>query len=134
MNLLNEVKIIVYRISLCVCHFSQCQVRMSNLLLPLLVKLISSCWSQQCKGIYKESSSCKDILEVPATSSGFYSLKTSISKVYCDMDTECCGGKGWTRVAYIDMYNNLQSCPGDVNLINTPIRTCGDPCNHPWMC
>ena len=116
---------------MCVCHFSQCQSQdeQFNLLLLLLVQLVSSCWSQQYNSdeeIYKEASSCKEILDkFPATPSGYYSLKTSMSKVYCDMDTEHCGVKGWRRVAYIDMSNNLQSCPGDLNVINAPIRTCG---------
>ena len=41
------------------------------------------------------------------------------------MDNEHCGSKGWTRVAHVDMSNKLQSCPGDLNLITSPIRTCG---------
>ena len=41
------------------------------------------------------------------------------------MDTEHCGAKGWTRVAYVDMSDNLQSCPGNFNLIKSPKRTCG---------
>ena len=110
-------------------HFSNFYVKMNNLLLLdlLLVLLVSSCWSQQCNAVYKETdrpSSCKEILDkYPATPSGDYNLKTS--KVYCDMDTERCGSKGWTRVAHVDMSNKLQSCPGDLKLITSPIRTCG---------
>jgi len=83
-------------------------------------------WSQQCNAVYEEAdrpSSCKEILDkYPATPSGYYSLKTS--KVYCDMDTERCGSKGWTRVANVDMSNGSQ-CPGDLVLITSPIHTCG---------
>jgi len=114
-------------------HFSNFYVKMNNLLLLdlLLVLLVSSCWSQQCNAVYKETdrpSSCKEILDkYPATPSGDYNLKTS--KVYCDMDTERCGSKGWTRVAHVDMsnymYNKSQSCPGDLKLITSPICTCG---------
>ena len=105
---------------------------MSNLLVQLLILLVSSlvCWSQQCntnEEVYKEvdrPSSCKEILDkYPATPSGYYYLKTS--KVYCDMDTEHCGSKGWTRVAHVDMSNKVQSCPGDLKLITSPIHTCG---------
>ena len=38
---------------------------------------------------------------------------------------EQCGCKGRTRVAYIDMKNTSYSCPGEFNLIKSPIRTCG---------
>ena len=42
------------------------------------------------------------------------------------MDTEHCGSKGWTRVAHVDMSNKLQQlCPGDLNLITSPIHSCG---------
>ena len=37
-------------------------------------------------------------------------------KVYCDMENERCGSKGWTRVALVDMSDNAQSCPGDLHL------------------
>ena len=103
-----------------------------NLLAHLLILLVSSlvCWSQECntnEEVYEEVdrlSSCKEILDkYSATPSGYYYLKTS--KVYCDMDTEHCGSKGWTRVAHVDMSNKLQSCPGNLNLITSPIRTCG---------
>ena len=74
--------------------------------------------------------SCKEILaRYPATPSGYYWIQSSDAfinhKVYCDMDTEHCGSKGWTRVAYTDMSNSSHSCPGDLTLINSPIRTCG---------
>ena len=40
----------------------------------------------------------------PTTPSGY---KASINKVYCYMDTEHCGSKGWTRVAHVDTSNKL---------------------------
>ena len=67
----------------------------------------------------------------PATPSGYYWLQSSdhftSHKVYCDMENEQCGSKGWTRVALVDMSDNAQSCPGDLTLISSPIRTCGGP-------
>jgi len=105
---------------------------MSNLVIHLLILLVSGlvCCSQECstnEEAYEEverPSSCKEILDkYPATPSGYYHMKTS--KVYCDMDTEHCGSKGWTRIAYVDMYKTLQSCPGNFSLITSPIRTCG---------
>jgi len=77
--------------------------------------------------VYEEverPSSCKEILDkYPVTPSDYYHMKTS--KVYCDMDTEHCGSKGWTKIAYVDMYKIIQSCPGDFSLITSPICTCG---------
>ena len=43
------------------------------------------------------------------------------------MKNERCGSKGWTRVALVDMSDKAQSCPGDLTLISSPIRTCGGP-------
>jgi len=105
---------------------------MSNLVIQLQCLLVSGLvyCSQECNNnedVYKEvdrPSSCREILDrYPATPSGYYYLKTS--KVYCDMDTERCGSRGWTRVAHIDMSKKLQLCPGNFNLITSPIRTCG---------
>ena len=70
--------------------------------------------------------SCQDILtKFSDTPSGYYSLKNSKEKVYCDMERVHCGSKGWTRVAHIDMSSHKQSCPGNWTLISNPIRTCG---------
>ena len=92
--------------------------------------------SQECNNndVYKETekpSSCKEILaKYPATPSGYYWLQSSdhftSHKVYCDMENERCGSKGWTRVAHVDMSNN-KSCPGDLTFISSPIHTCGGP-------
>ena len=43
------------------------------------------------------------------------------------MENERCGSKGWTRVALVNMSDDAQSCPGDLRLISSPIRTCGGP-------
>jgi len=103
----------------------------------ILIILICSllCSSQECsdKQVYKENerpSSCKEILaKYPDTPSGYYWLQSSnhftSHKVYCDMDNEHCGSNGWTRIALVDMSNDVQSCPGDLRLISSPKRTCG---------
>ena len=39
-----------------------------------------------------------------------------------------CGGIGWTRVAYLDMSDTTQTCPGEWELITDP-RSCGRPAN-----
>ena len=113
---------------------------MKNLLILIqtLIMLTSSlrCLSQECynkEEIYtgtKLPYSCKHILtNYPATPSGYYLIQppgASTVKVYCDMENERCGSKGWTRVAHVDMSND-KSCPGDLTFISSPIHTCGGP-------
>ena len=103
-----------------------------SLILLVSILLIRS---QECNNndVYKETekpSSCKEILaKYPATPSGYYWLQSSdhftSHKVYCDMENERCGSKGWTRVAQVDMSKGARSCPGNLTLITTPRRTCG---------
>ena len=95
---------------------------MINLLMIIqaLIILTASllCLSQECynkEEIYtgtKLPYSCKDILaNYPATSSGYYSIQppgaSTAVQVYCDMENERCGSKGWTRVANVDVPNVL---------------------------
>ena len=94
------------------------------------------CLSQECynkEEIYtgtKLPYSCKHILtNYPATPSGYYLIQppdASTVQVYCDMENERCGSKGWTRVAHVDMSSD-KSCPGDLIFISRPICTCGGP-------
>jgi len=92
------------------------------------------CSSQECsnKQVYKEdekSSSCKHIMvKYPDTPSGYYWLQSSNHstnhKVYCDMDNEHCGSKGWTKIALVDMSGGAKTCPGNLRPISSPKRTC----------
>ena len=36
-----------------------------------------------------------------------------------------CGGAGWTRVAYLNMFDHQQTCPSNWNLNTSPVRGCG---------
>ena len=45
--------------------------------------------------------------------------------VYCDMNNEECGSGVWTRVASYNYSDPSRACPGDWNLITSPIRACG---------
>ena len=107
-----------------------------NQLIILLTCATLLCFSQQCSNnqVYTDDerpSSCKHILaNYPATPSGYYWLQSSADhfinhKVYCDMDNERCGSKGWTRIALVDISDHTQSCPGNLKLIESPIRSCG---------
>ena len=100
--------------------------------LQLLVVLASGllCLSQQCQDdTYTNDvkfSSCEMIFNVfPDTPSGYFILTNATEKVYCDMENKRCGGRGWTRVAFVNMSSEGSSCPGDFQLYETPIRSCG---------
>ena len=59
--------------------------------------------------------------------SGTYTIRPSGGSpvtVYCDMDNEECGGGVWTRVASYNYSDLNTTCPGDWNLITSPIRAC----------
>ena len=106
------------------------------MIIQTLIILTTSllCLSQECynrEEVYtgtKLPYSCKDILaNYPATPSGYYSIQpsgASTVEVYCDMENERCGSKGWTRVAHVDVPNE-KSCPGDLTFISSPIQSCG---------
>lgn len=60
--------------------------------------------------------SCWDILyEYPETPSGFYYIASGpdhFRKVYCEMEKEFCGSKGWEKFYYMDfMKNKSHKCP-----------------------
>ena len=62
--------------------------------------------------------------------SGYYWIRSSNGssiQVYCDLERVCgCrGGEGWMRVAYLNVNDTSQQCPGDWREITNPIRTCG---------
>lgn len=74
--------------------------------------------------------SCKDILQkYPGTPSGEYTVQPSADSfkvnVYCNMDDEDCGGKGWTEIGSLDMADTSQNCPGNLRYIESPVRSCG---------
>ena len=74
--------------------------------------------------------SCKEILaRYPDTRSGYYLIqpRDGTPKIYlnCDMDSERCGTKGWTRVAHMNISKISQPCPVGFTLIESPIRSCG---------
>ena len=82
------------------------------------------CYSQQ-----DPATSCQYIAEMhPSTPSGYYWVESSNGSavnVYCDMARHCCGSTGgWVRVAYLDMTDTRQQCPGGFRLITEPKRTC----------
>jgi len=73
--------------------------------------------------------SCKEIYQLnPSTrgKSGYYAIQPDTDKVpqnvYCDMELECGGEKGWMRIASIDA--NANSCPSGWNRTTSPVAAC----------
>ncbi|XP_064388427.1 uncharacterized protein LOC135336519 [Halichondria panicea] len=80
------------------------------------------------------ASSCSDIPQ--DRPSGEYWIRNTTSspvQVYCDMNRTSCscntaGGRGWMRVANLDMTDPNQNCPEGLRLVTRtepPSRTCG---------
>ena len=73
--------------------------------------------------------SCKQIKEQqPSSPSGYYILAgtSGTYSTYCNMDTLCGSGGGWTRVAYLDMSDATQSCPSGLRYYQSGgVRVCG---------
>ena len=76
--------------------------------------------------------SCKQIYYCTANTaqSGYYWITTSSGtaiRMYCAMNLTHCGNTtgGWTRVAYINMTDPTETCPGRSRYISTPKRMCG---------
>ena len=76
--------------------------------------------------------SCKQIYYCTANTapSGYYWITTSNGtaiRMYCAMNLTHCGNTtgGWTRVAYINMTDPTETCPGGLRYISTLKRMCG---------
>ena len=104
------------------------------IIIQTLIILTSNllCLSEYCKKekIYDETPphSCKEILaKYPATPSGYYLIQppgvNATVKVYCDMENERCGSKGWTRIALVDVAKD-KACPGNLRFVESPMPTC----------
>ena len=71
--------------------------------------------------------SCKRIKAIqPSSPSGYYHVNSR--NIYCNMDTLCGSGGGWTRLAYLDMSDATQNCPPGFKLHQSRgVRACGRP-------
>ena len=78
--------------------------------------------------------SCKELKESqPMSLSGVYLLADGTA-LYCNMDTLCGSGGGWTRIAYLDMSNG-QSCPSGLQYFSSAgLRTCGKKATQGASC
>ena len=90
--------------------------------------------SSTCNCEQKTPRSCEELKATqPNASSGYYSILTETGnhrKVYCDMSELCGDSKGWVRMGYLDMSEQIR-CPQGFKFskINN-INTCGKPVDH----
>ncbi len=78
------------------------------------------------------SISCSNVLTTyPTASSGYYNVTLSngtTTTVYCDMDLNCNGERGWMRVGYLNMTDSNEKCPPGFRLHEqNGVRACGRP-------
>ena len=82
--------------------------------------------------------SCQQIkAQNPNSPSGVYLTVPANggSAIYCNMDTLCGSGGGWTRLAYLDMSDATQSCPSGFRLYQSGgVRACGRPVSNSGSC
>ena len=74
--------------------------------------------------------SCSEISTTyPTAPSGYYNIRLSngtITTVYCDMDLNCNGTRGWMRVGYLNMTDPNEQCPPGLLLYEeNGVRACG---------
>ena len=75
--------------------------------------------------------SCKEIYQLNLSTrgkSGYYTIQPDSKEdtvVYCDMELECGGEKGWMRIASVDAGND--SCPSEWERITSPAAACRPP-------
>ena len=83
-----------------------------------------------CKCV-RPATSCSFIKNAePGSQTGYYPMIDSYGNVfgmYCNMDTLCGSGDGWSRIGYLDMSDASQQCPTNWNEYTKDtggIRTC----------
>ena len=83
-------------------------------ILPMVEKMLNL---QNVSSIINsiKPNSCKDIKAVqPNSPTGYYHVNSR--NIYCNMDTLCGSGGGWTRIGYLDMTQPTHSCPSALAL------------------
>ena len=83
-------------------------------ILPVVEKMLNL---QNASSIINsmKPNSCKDIkIVAPNSPTGYYHVNSH--DIYCNMDTLCGSGGGWTRIGYLDMTQPTHSCPSSLTL------------------
>ena len=80
------------------------------------------------------SKSCKEVkMKQPNSLSGYYNIDGN--NLYCSMGMLCGLGGGWTRLAFLNMSDNTNSCPFGFKLYQSGgVRACGRPASSGGSC
>ena len=83
--------------------------------------------------------SCEEIKSKwPSSPSDYYIIADShghARHVYCYMEELCSSGRGWKRVAYLNMTDSSEKCPDVFRLYSeNGIRSCGRPVSSGSSC
>ena len=118
-----------------VCPSSEEQVNQQDQVAQDIQDLLDTVAAPSCQAFQIQSSPATSCSALPTSCpSGYYWVRNSnwsAIQVYCDMDRVCgCNSTGgWTRVAYLNMTDSNQQCPGAWMLQNytmEPRRLCGN--------
>ena len=118
-----------------VCPPNEVQVNQRNKLAQDIQGLLRTVAAPSCQVFQAQSSPAASCSALPTSCpSGYYWVRSSNGsavQVYCDMDRVCgCNDTGgWTRVAFLNMTDPNQQCPGAWMLQNyttEPRRLCGN--------
>ena len=118
-----------------VCPPNEVQVNRKNQVARDIQGLLRTVAAPSCQVFQTQSSPAASCSALPTSCpSGYYWVRSSngsVVQVYCDMDRVCgCNDTGgWTRVAYLNMTDPNQWCPGAWMLQNyttEPRRLCGN--------
>ena len=85
---------------------------------------ISTLPGRSCRDIYQKNPHCRG-------RSGYYVVVvgTTPNFVYCDMELECGGEKGWMRIADVDATKG-DACPDGWRNITSPVAACRAPTDN----
>ena len=111
------------------------EVNQQNQVAQDIQDLLRTVVASSCQAFQTQSSPAASCSTLPTSCpSGYYWVRSSNGsavQVYCDMERVCgCNNTGgWTRVAYLNMTDSNQQCPGAWMLQNyatEPRRLCGN--------
>ena len=70
--------------------------------------------SSNCQCVRPVSSCSNILLAEPGSQTGYYPMTDSSGNffgMYCNMDTLCGSGGGWSRIGFLNMSDYRQKCP-----------------------
>ena len=105
----------------------------------LLVEDLLMLHNETSPGSSPLPTSCQEVKnKQPNSPSGMYLLETANNgtiNTYCNMEELCGSGRGWTRLAYLDMSDSTMNCPSGFRLYQSgSVRACGRPVASSGSC